>query len=813
MRPAFITAAMILTALAGATASAVEEPVASDAGTAADAGVPDAGGLSGDSGPSDVGADTGPVEQSSAPQVSAEPLPAPVNFRGVVKERGTRSPLPLMNVVLEECDSAGKPVKDGATVETTTDDNGAFEFKGLKIGRYKVTVAAADFYKFETVDEVSEGKVTEVVYYARRLTYTKFETVVKGKKERKEVAKRTLDIQEIKKLPGTGGDALRAVQDMPGIARTPLNTGGLIVRGSAPKDTRVYIDSVPMPLLFHFMGLTSTYNSELLESLEFLPGGFSAKYGDATAGIVELKTRKPKTDRYHGYIDINLYEASAMVEGPIAEGHSFYAAARRSYIDAVMSKVAEMFGGFNLTMAPWYYDYQAKYQYVKGRKDEVSVQAYGSSDQMRMIVNKVMDPMATGTFSADQQYHRVAAVWTHREKNLTSALTLSPGYTYGRGAIFSLATIEVGVIYLTFREDLSLELSKYLTLNFGMQGGVERIDYTGSTPRNPGAQNQFRPLQNYDIFSWGGVTYNVDPAFYLEGDIKPHERVKLVPGVRIDASSYRNELLVDPRLAIWVKIDDATNIKAQAGIYHCAPPVADVVPGLGNPRLQSEGSRQYSIGFDRKLWEYLNIDFQIFYKDMFNLGTRTDQTITVNGKIEPILYSNEAIGRAYGAELLVRHDVSKYFFGWLAYTIMKSERKENSKSKWALTMFDQTHILTLLGVVRLPKDWDIGVRFRLVSGNPYTPLDNGSYFDADYGNYWPIVGGYNSGRNPLFHQLDIRVDKKFVFDKWILDAYLDIQNVYNYRSIEGQMYNYDYTKMLYVQGLPIIPSLGLRAEF
>jgi outer membrane receptor protein involved in Fe transport len=736
----------------------------------------------------------------------------------MVRERGTRTPVPMASVYLEQADADGKPVKDGKNYETTADDKGAFEFRGLPVGKYKVSVAAAEFYKFETVDEVSEGKATEVVYYARRLSYSQFETVVKGKKEKKEVAKRTLDIEEIKKLPGTGGDALRAVQDLPGVARTPLNTGGLIVRGSAPKDTIVFIDNVPLPLLFHFMGLTSTYNSDLLESLDFLPGGFSVKYGDATAGIVELKSRKPKTDRFHGYVDVNLYEASAMLEGPIAPGHSFYVAARRSYIDAVIAAVADNFSGLSLTMAPWYYDYQVKYQYVRDRRDEISVEVFGSNDQMKMILNKPVDASVVGSFTADMEFHRLDAVWTHREKDFTSVFTVSPGWTYGRGSVFTLATIDVSTFYTLFKEDASLVITKPLTINFGGELGVERVDYKGKTPRNPGAQNQFRPLQNYEVYSWGGTVHNIDPAFYLEGEIKPGDRWKIIPGIRIGYAAFREQLTVDPRLAVWFKIDNITSLKAQAGIYHAPPPVPDIVPGLGNPKLQSEGSRQYSIGMENKIpipWKYFNqldIDLQIFYKDMFDLASRSDKIIVEDGVARPLLYSNEGIGRAYGAELLVRHQ-GKYFFGWIAYTIMKSERKQNAQSEWVLSNFDQTHILTVLGVFHLPMDWDIGFRFRLVSGNPFTPLNNGGLYDSDYANYWPIIGAYNGSRLPMFHQLDIRVDKKFVFDKWILDAYLDIQNIYNYRSIEGELYNYDYTKMMYLPGLPILPTIGLRAEF
>ncbi|MCX7959322.1 MAG: ligand-gated channel protein, partial [Deltaproteobacteria bacterium] len=124
----------------------------------------------------------------------------------------------------------------------------------------------------------------------------------------------------------------------------------------------------------------------------------------------------------------------------------------------------------------------------------------------------------------------------------------------------------------------------------------------------------------------------------------------------------------------------------------------------------------------------------------------------------------------------------------------------------------QTHILTLVSLFKLPKNWDIGFRFRLVSGNPTTLLKGGVYM-SDYNSYIPVYDSVNNERMPVFHQLDLRVDKKFVFDKWILSGYIDIQNVYNHRSIEGVIYNYDYTQRQWLEGLPVIPSFGFKAEF
>ena len=129
-----------------------------------------------------------------------------------------------------------------------------------------------------------------------------------------------------------------------------------------------------------------------------------------------------------------------------------------------------------------------------------------------------------------------------------------------------------------------------------------------------------------------------------------------------------------------------------------------------------------------------------------------------------------------------------------------------------LADFDQTHILTVLGSYRLGRGWELGARFRLVTGNPDTPIV-GSLYNANAGVYTPIFGKYNSERMGTFHQLDVRVDKRWTFDGWRLSTYLDIQNVYYAKNPEGYQYNYNYTQKSTINGLPIIPSLGVRGEF
>ncbi len=271
------------------------------------------------------------------------PTEKPVSLLGRIIERGTRDP-----VVGASVEAADLP-----TAETDTD--GRFALRGLPVGPVKIHIVSSSHHPL-TIDEIIEaGKVKEVEYRMNRKRYGAFESVVRGARERKEVAVHEVSMQEINTVPGTQGDVLKVLQDLPGVARAPFGLGLLIVRGSAPQDTKVYLDGVEIPLIFHFGALTAVVNSDIISGLDFYPGNFAANYGNAMGGTVEIRTRDPKHE-WHGAGHVDLYDGAAMVEGPVGNG-SFLLSVRRSWVDEVLKEVVPQ----GLTVAPVFYDYQAKY--------------------------------------------------------------------------------------------------------------------------------------------------------------------------------------------------------------------------------------------------------------------------------------------------------------------------------------------------------------------------------------------------------------------------------------------------------------------
>src|SRR5262249_20355914 len=192
----------------------------------------------------------------------------PVNFTGRVLERGNRRPLPGAEVALPTLKTS-----------TVTDARGEFSFRDVPPGERQVVITASEFQRFETTERIDPGQLTRTTYHVLRTFFSPYETVVRGARDRKEVSQTTLSLQEVQRIPGTTGDALKVIQNLPGVARPPFNGGLIVIRGTSPRDSGIFLDGERIPLLFHFGGLVAVYNSELLESVDYLPGNYSTYYG------------------------------------------------------------------------------------------------------------------------------------------------------------------------------------------------------------------------------------------------------------------------------------------------------------------------------------------------------------------------------------------------------------------------------------------------------------------------------------------------------------------------------------------------------
>jgi TonB family protein len=766
------------------------------------------------------------------------------SLRGVVLASGGDATLAGAKVKV-------KSLEGGAEQVFTTTEAGGFSFDSLPPGKYQVTVDLGGFEPLSVEEEIVAGERTEVKYrLSTKADGGVIDVQVRGAKPPREVTKRTVTAREISRIPGTNGDALRSIQNLPGVARPPAILGLLIVRGSAPQDTQTFIDGTPVPLIYHFGGLSSVVPTEVLEKIDFYPGNFSAQYGRVMGGIVDVGIRSPRDDgEWHGLVQADLIDARILVEKTFQIGKyplKLMAAGRRSYIDAWLGPVLSSAGG-GATQAPVYYDYQLLAETNPTPNSSLRASFFGSDDALEFLLADPVpgEPGISGRLGFHTAFQRVQLKY---ENQFSADDSLSTVVAYGHDQLdFGLGPLffNLDVDTITGRLEYSHRFSDMLRFNTGFDvfRGFATVGFRlplgpapGQPPNQPFSTQQYRSVaQDNEV---------VYPAAYIELEVTPVKRLKLIPGLRVDYYSLNDSVDVSPRFAGRFDIVPGfprTTIKGGAGLFTQPPQFNEVTPPLGDPTLVSNRATQYSLGVEQELTKQVEVSVEGFYKQLDSL-VRTGLASTTDLRS----YKNDGTGYVVGAETLLKYKADDRFFGWLAYTLSRSTRVDGPGATERLASFDQTHIMTILGSYKLGWGLEFGARFRLVSGNLVTPTvcnsAGGQYrlqinsaadgsppsygyvpvcdpkrinalFHAPSGAYTQIPFGTTaSERLPMFHQLDLRLDKRWQFKSWQLSAYIDVQNVYNNANTEGLQYNFNYTARQNISGLPILPSLGLRGE-
>ncbi len=725
-----------------------------------------------------------------------------VNLAGAVVAEGD---VPLAGAIVIARDAQGREFS------ATTDADGRWKLTDLEPGRYSVSVDTPGYLPVNQEEEVVEGQTTDVLYRLKAKGDA-LEVTVRGERPPREVTRRTIERREIERIPGTNGDALKSLQNLPGVARPPAISGLLIVRGSAPQDTNTFVDGIYVPIVYHFGGLSSVVPTEMLEKIDFYPGNFSAQYGRVMGGIVDVGLRSANSDKkFHGLAQMDLIDVRVLAEGPVPwlKGWSFLLGGRRSWVDTWLKPVLTA-AGAGVTAAPVYYDYQAFLETKPTSRSQIRLGVFGSDDRFEVLLRDGGDnPQMTGDLGLHTGFLRFEASYRNQ---ISDALRFSTVTAYG----YDLLDFGVGQYYFNLkypalinRTELAYKLLDGVTINTGIDMQVGWYEANVRAPQVPRPGEPSRgPISGPALtLTSEGTAYR--PAAYVDAEITPTASLRIVPSVRADYARDTKAWDIGPRInARYDIVHDfpRTTVKGGVGLYHQPPQFQETSPVFGTPGIVSNRATHVALGLEQDVTRQVEFSVEGFYKKLDRLVSRTPNEA---GTYD---YNNLGRGTVYGAEVLLKYKPDDRFFGWLAYTLSRSTREWPPDYDLQPFQYDQTHILTVLGSYRLGRGWEFGARFRFVSGNLYTPRI-GSMYSSDAGSYAGISGDAYSQRYSPFHQLDLRVDKSWKYSGWTLRTYVDLQNAYNRANPEAVAYNYNYSKSQIVGFLPIIPSIGIRGEF
>ena len=395
-------------------------------------------------------------------------------IRGTVYGQGTGDPLANATVRLVETEQ-----------RALTDENGEFRFDDLPPGDYTLNVIAIGYRLLEedNVAMVKAGEITEVEISLAPVSVTLEGVEVKSSSIPATVGRQTVGVMEIRRIPGSAGDALRALQALPGIGAASDFDGQLYIRGGAPEDNRFYLDRAPLFYPYHFGGLVSTVNSEILNRIDVYAGGFGAEFGTDAQAVIDIYSRRGREDRVGGKFNLNLLYSEGLLEGPIGSRGSWYLAGRRSYIDLLPLEVTR------ITAFPRFWDYQAKVSYDFSENHQFNVKAFAADDVMGFklgLADVEYDPTLAGNLDLESRFNVQAAdlrsVLTDR---LTSHLSISrasyfQAFSFGQGLFLELEPVQHEL-----REDLAYRLNQKHQARIGVTCFVDTVEWICQLPAPP----------------------------------------------------------------------------------------------------------------------------------------------------------------------------------------------------------------------------------------------------------------------------------------------------------------------------------------
>ncbi len=670
-------------------------------------------------------------------------------LRGRVFERGSVNPVPDAEVIVGDRDR-----------RAAVDAHGRFELR-VAPGVCPVAVQSPDHEPLRATETLVAGQGLSVEYrLVAKEERKRFRSRVRGE-ARHEGERFTLRDEELHLAPGTLGDPFRAIALLPGVAAPVPLLPLWVVRGASPGTNGFFLDGMRVPQLFHFLVGGGVVHARLIDRVDFYPSAYDASFGRFAGGIVDGETRPARGDGYHAELELKLYDIGALVEAKLPKDVRLTVSGHYGW-PAFIVKL------FDDRIDLQYWDFQLRLDW-KG----LTVQALGSFDaltfsreQTQMGVTTRVDDRFRLAFYRVQIRDRER--WGRVELEAAIVGGIDELASFGGSGVrkLSLASrLNVGVRWNRFRlsTGADVELQRFTAENFSPDLAAAEPDQLGDFAGNR-----------------GGV---VGGAF-VEGvvDVVPR-RLTLTLGGRLDVYHAANVTLLglDPRGQVRARLLPQLSVSAATGLYQQAPSFPVGLPGIDTFALQLGLQRawQSSVAVEVTLPRDFEVSLTGYYQRFSNLNDvvldfaaalcTSPPPESLSGF--PARVTRQVAGAAYGMEVLVRRRLGRVT-GWIAYTLSKSERLFSCGLR--PSDFDQRHVLNVVVQARLPWKLILGGHLYVATGRPYTALDSSG-----------LATVRNNARLPTFVQVDLRIDREWVFQRWAVAAFIEILNVTYSQSVFG----------------------------
>lgn len=702
---------------------------------------------------------------------------------------------------------------EGTLVGSTTDPGGNFLFTGIDPGFVRLIVSYVGFETTTSAEIQVQGNQTTFIDLAVPESSSLINEVVirphvNLKKIESPVSFATVGVKEIEKAAGVNRDISKVLQTLPGVGATDPNRNDLIVRGGGPSENVFYLDGIEIPIINHFAtqgssgGAVGVINPDFVREINFYTGAFPANRPHALSSVMDIRQKDGSRDRIHTKLAVGASDAAFTMDGPLGEQSTFIVSARQSYLQLLFKLIG-------LPFLPTYNDFQVKYKVQLNPKNEFMLIGIGAIDHMTLNTGL----QETGTEAQkyllnylpvyEQWNYAVGTVYKHFSDRFFDTWVLSRNMLRNNNYKYT-DNDESQPKISDYRSDEAENKLRFersypnLPVKILLGAGVTYSHYTNATNRRAFVNGSLTDLiYHTDLNLWA---YRV---FIQVSDTYLNDRLSLSLGVNTIGNNYNHNMgnplnQLSPRLSASYRISDQWELNGNIGRYAMRPAYTTLgfKDAAGNyvnknEQLKHILSHQAIAGLEFRPTDATRFNLEGFYKQYANYPLSVTEGISIAGKgadygqtgDEEILSTGR--GRAYGLEFSGKLIAWRKLNSTLTYTLFKSEFTDR-EGTYRPSNWDTRHLLNLISSYRLPRNWNVSMRWRFVGGAPYSPIDmelstrkaawsatNQAYID--YKNY-------NTLRLDDSHQLDLRLDKEFYYHKWMLNLYADVQNAYHFQS-------------------------------
>ena len=700
-------------------------------------------------------------------------------------------------------------------IDKTYSGNGSIVVTDLMSGNYNFEVSSAgyDVGFLNDIDVVPNQNLTFSVGLNK--SAKQIQEVTISKKLYKTTAEspvslRNITAEEVQKNAGSNRDISKAILSFPGVGSTATFRNDLFIRGGSSAENKFYIDGIEVPVINHFQtqgasgGPRGIITIDFIKDVDFYSGAFPAKRNGVLSSLFEFNLKQARKDKIGYKAILGLDDMQLMMDGPLSKDQSW-----SGLFSVRKSNLQLLFKGIGLPFLPSYYDTTFKVSKKFKTGDELYFIGLGAIDKfefnndakktlynLSLIERLPNSPQWNYTFGAGYRHLVENGNWlftvsrnmldnqsTKYYKNIETPANLLYDYQ-SREAENKL------------RIDRNFKISDY---QFSSGANINFAKYTNNSTIKQVNQNSV----DYDVIN--SELNLVQYGFYVQSSGKfVEDALQVSLGARIDGSNYSDKTnnpleQFSPRLSLSLRLSNQWKLNANSGIYYQLPAYTSLGFRL-NDELVNKNALKYirnihlvgGVEFNGK--DNLRFTFEGYYKRYSNYPFSLRNQISLAnlgggfGVVGNEPLDSRGFGKTYGVEFLAQKRTINNFYGIMAYTFGYSEFTDAS-GKSIPSSWDTRHILTLTAGKYFKKNWNIGARFRLQSGLPETPynLTRSALVDV-----WNVANGpvqdftqLNTLRGNVAHQLDIRAEKKWIFNKWQLTAYVDMVNVYGSKSASG----------------------------